>query len=100
MQLNVRLVPGRNRGRVEVMHNNVWGTICDDSFDLLDGRVICKMLGFQSAIHHFTAAPGVGKIWLDELQCTGTESDIFNCRHSEVGVHNCKHNEDVGVQCA
>ncbi|XP_015253927.1 PREDICTED: macrophage receptor MARCO [Cyprinodon variegatus] len=58
MQLNVRLVPGRNRGRVEVMHNNDWGTICDDSFDLLDGRVICKMLGFQSAINYFTAAPG------------------------------------------
>uniref|UniRef100_A0A087YHR1 Macrophage receptor with collagenous structure n=2 Tax=Poecilia formosa TaxID=48698 RepID=A0A087YHR1_POEFO len=99
-QIKVRLVPGQNRGRVEVMHNNVWGTICDDSFGPLDGRVICKMLGFQTAVTTFTASPGAGKIWLDELHCTGAESDIFDCPHSEVGVHNCNHDEDVGVLCA
>uniref|UniRef100_A0A3B3U1H5 SRCR domain-containing protein n=1 Tax=Poecilia latipinna TaxID=48699 RepID=A0A3B3U1H5_9TELE len=98
--VKVRLVPGQNRGRVEVMHNDVWGTICDDSFGPLDGRVICKMLGFQTAVTTFTASPGAGKIWLDELHCTGAESDIFDCPHSEVGVHNCNHDEDVGVLCA
>ncbi|PWA20556.1 hypothetical protein CCH79_00019962 [Gambusia affinis] len=95
--IKVRLVPGQNRGRVEVMHSNIWGTICDDSFGTLDGRVICKMLGFQSVVSTFTATPGTGKIWLDELQCTGAESDIFDCPHNEVGVHNCNHDEDVGV---
>lgn len=99
-ELRVRLVPGKYRGRVEVKHNNVWGTICDDSFDTLDGKVICKMLGFQSVISTFTAAPGSGQIWLDELRCTGTESDIFDCQRNEVGVHNCNHDEDAGVQCA
>ncbi|KAK5623591.1 hypothetical protein CRENBAI_011586 [Crenichthys baileyi] len=98
-QLNVRLEPGKNRGRVEVMYNNVWGTICDDGFGTLDGRVICKMLGFKSVISTFTATPGSGKIWLDELQCTGAESDIFDCPHTQVGVHNCHHDEDVGVHC-
>lgn len=56
--VKVRLVPGKNRGRVEVMHSNIWGTICDDSFGTLDGRVICKMLGFQSVVSTFTATPG------------------------------------------
>ncbi|XP_054878375.1 macrophage receptor MARCO [Poeciliopsis prolifica] len=98
-QIKVRLVPGKTRGRVEVMHNDIWGTICDDSFGTLDGRVICKMLGFQSVVSTFTATPGTGKIWLDELHCTGAETDIFDCPHSEVGVHNCNHDEDVGVQC-
>ncbi|XP_008436893.1 macrophage receptor MARCO [Poecilia reticulata] len=98
-QIKVRLVPGPNRGRVEVMHNNVWGTICDDSFGPLDGRVICKMLGFQTVVNTFGASPGAGKIWLDELQCTGAESDIFDCPHNEVGAHNCNHDEDVGVLC-
>uniref|UniRef100_A0A3B5MF45 SRCR domain-containing protein n=1 Tax=Xiphophorus couchianus TaxID=32473 RepID=A0A3B5MF45_9TELE len=97
--VKVRLVPGKNRGRVEVMHSNIWGTICDDSFGTLDGRVICKMLGFQSVVSTFTATPGTGRILLDELQCTGAESDIFDCPHSEFGVHNCSHDEDVGVQC-
>jgi len=56
--VNVRLVPGKNRGRVEVKYNNVWGTICDDSFGTTDGKVICKMLGFQSILSTFTATPG------------------------------------------
>ncbi|XP_068581320.1 macrophage receptor MARCO [Cebidichthys violaceus] len=98
-ELTVRLVPGRARGRVEVKHNGVWGTVCDDSFDTVDGKVICKMLGFKTAISTFTASPGSGRIWLDELKCLGTESDIFSCRHKGVGVNNCQHNEDAGVQC-
>ncbi|XP_060944494.1 macrophage receptor MARCO [Limanda limanda] len=97
--LNVRLVPGRSRGRVEVRNNGLWGTVCDDSFDTVDGRVICKMLGFQSAISTYTASPGSGKIWLDELRCLGTESDIFDCPHSGIGVNNCQHNEDAGLHC-
>ncbi|XP_068428707.1 macrophage receptor MARCO [Clinocottus analis] len=98
-ELIVRLVPGRSRGRVEVNYNGVWGTVCDDGFDTVDGKVICKMLGFQNAISTFTASPGSGRIWLDELKCLGTESDIFNCRHRGVGVNNCQHTEDAGVQC-
>ncbi|XP_053732270.1 macrophage receptor MARCO isoform X2 [Synchiropus splendidus] len=96
----VRLVPGKSRGRVEVLHNRVWGTVCDDNFDTLDGRVVCKMLGFTTATEVFTAPAGSGQIWLDDLRCSGTEADIFSCPHNGIGVNNCKHNEDVGVQCA
>ncbi|KAF3695216.1 Macrophage receptor MARCO Macrophage receptor with collagenous structure [Channa argus] len=98
-ELKVRLVPGRNRGRVEVMYNGVWGTVCDDHFDTVDAKVICRMLGFQSVITTFTATPGTGKIWLDDLRCRGTESDIFDCQHGGLGVTNCQHTEDAGVQC-
>lgn len=98
-ELNVRIVPSGSRGRVEVRHNGEWGTVCDDSFDTLDGKVICRMLGYTSALRTFTATPGTGKIWLDELRCTGQESDIFNCPHMGIGINNCQHNEDAGVQC-
>ncbi|KAM9710489.1 uncharacterized protein marco isoform 1-T1 [Menidia menidia] len=95
----VRLVPGKYKGRIEVKYNNVWGTVCDDSFDRLDGKVICKMLGFQSVVSTFTASPGTGQIWLDELKCTGAESDVFDCPNSGAGTHNCNHDEDAGVHC-
>ncbi|KAM9365708.1 uncharacterized protein marco [Pholidichthys leucotaenia] len=98
-ELMVRLVPGNNRGRVEVKYNNEWGTVCDDRFDNLDGIVICKMLGFKAVQSTYTAESGSGKIWLDELQCTGKETDIFDCPHSTIGVNDCSHREDVGVHC-
>uniref|UniRef100_A0A8D3B6I8 SRCR domain-containing protein n=1 Tax=Scophthalmus maximus TaxID=52904 RepID=A0A8D3B6I8_SCOMX len=97
--VKVRLVPGRRRGRVEVRHSGTWGTVCDDSFDTTDGNVICRMLGYQRAISTYTDATGSGDIWLDDLQCLGTESDIFDCPHSGVGNHNCQHTEDAGVEC-
>uniref|UniRef100_A0A3B4VIU7 SRCR domain-containing protein n=1 Tax=Seriola dumerili TaxID=41447 RepID=A0A3B4VIU7_SERDU len=99
ISVHVRLVPGPSRGRVEVMYNGFWGTVCDDSFDTMDAKVICGMLGYHSASSTFTASPGSGEIWLDDLRCTGSESDIFNCPNSGIGQHNCKHTEDAGVQC-
>ena len=33
-------------GRIEVYHNNQWGTICDDYFSTVDGNVVCQMLNF------------------------------------------------------
>lgn len=96
----VRLVGSSSRGRVEVFHENVWGTVCDDSFDTVDASVVCKMLGFQRATQVFTAGAGTGRIWLDEMRCTGNERSIFDCPHAGMGVNNCNHSEDVGVSCA
>lgn len=82
-----------------MLHNGEWGTVCDDNFDSVDGKVICRMLGYQSVLNYFKASPGTGRIWLDELRCVGTETDIVNCPHSGMGIGDCRHSEDVGVQC-
>jgi len=43
--------------------------------------------------------PGSGVIWLDEVSCNGTETNIAFCPHNAWGNHNCGHHEDVSVRC-
>ena len=43
--------------------------------------------------------PGIGPIWLNEVQCTGQEQTLFNCSQQPFGINNCNHDQDVGVIC-
>ena len=106
--LQIRL-NGTNRastleGRVEVNYNNGgWGTICDDLWTIEDADVACHMLGFKSAFSATRRASfgaGSGIIWLDDVQCKGTESSLLKCSHSGIVNHNCRHAEDAGVVCS
>ncbi|KAL5509568.1 hypothetical protein EMCRGX_G004959 [Ephydatia muelleri] len=100
----IRLVGGSTplEGRVEVYYNNTWGTVCDDFWDLRGARVVCKQLGYADALYAESFAyfgQGTGPIWLDNVACLGTESTLFQCSSNPVGVHDCSHFEDAGVVC-
>ena len=49
----------------------------------------------------YTTRNLTGGIHLDDVVCTGEESDLLNgCQHFGIGDHNCIHYEDAGVDCA
>ncbi|XP_041372788.1 deleted in malignant brain tumors 1 protein-like [Gigantopelta aegis] len=101
----VRLVNGTTnyQGRVEIYHEGQWGSICDDDFDTKDAQVVCRSLGFFSPhVRAYSSAYfGQGKdpIWLDNVNCTGSELYLDQCTSNGWGKHNCGHGEDVGVSC-
>lgn len=101
----LRLVNGSNSciGRVEVLHDQKWGTVCDDTWDINDAAVVCRELGCGTAMSapgsaHF--GQGSDPIWLDNVHCVGTESTFAECRLKSWGEHNCGHSEDAGVVCS
>ncbi|XP_074666373.1 CD5 antigen-like isoform X4 [Strix aluco] len=100
----LRLVNGPHRcsGRVEVMHDHQWGTVCDDDWSFPDASVVCRQLGCGMAVSAYGRArfgQGLGPIWLDNVLCSGTEAALSECLARPWGVHNCDHGEDASVVC-
>ncbi|MEQ2314641.1 hypothetical protein AMECASPLE_014234 [Ameca splendens] len=104
---SVRLVSAdglSDRGRVEIFIRGEWGTVCDDLFTRKAGTVVCRQLGFTTAVVVMKrAALGEAssrvRILLDDVECEGGERSLLECKRSKVGKHNCSHEEDVGVIC-
>ncbi|XP_039610070.1 scavenger receptor cysteine-rich type 1 protein M130-like [Polypterus senegalus] len=99
-----RLVGGSSRcsGRVEVLHKNVWGTLCDKNLDLKAANVICRHLLCGEAISTPSEAyfgEGMGQVWKDTFLCNGNESRLEQCVVSWDKAP-CDHRNDASIICS
>ena len=90
-------------GRLEIYVNEEWGTVCDNGWGNNEAIVACKQMGFEGAHDSnwtlSTSGSSSQTIWLDDVTCTGSESQLINCNHRGLGVENCGHYADIGIRC-
>jgi len=86
---------GPYEGRVEVrtLPDGEWGTVCDDFWDVNDAQVVCRQLGYSidGAISYMRVGippfgAGSGLIRLDNVECIGNESSLFECSRNDCKI--------------
>ncbi|XP_044172021.1 scavenger receptor cysteine-rich type 1 protein M130-like, partial [Acropora millepora] len=85
-------------GRVEVFYQGKWGKICRDEWDINDVKVVCRQLGFRSAVAEFIGMDTKDEntsVAMSNVACTGQESVLQSCKRSDE-KHNCVDN--IGAQ--
>ncbi|XP_055848149.1 lysyl oxidase homolog 2B [Episyrphus balteatus] len=100
----IRLVGGPNEyeGNIEILHNNKWGSVCDDEWDSTEAQVVCRQLGFpgyKKFTHSGAYGPARRRFWMDNVICTGNEKELTDCRFDDWGKSDCESSEAAGVVC-
>ena len=93
-------VQDTSRGRVELLINEQWHTVCSQGFGFKEANVICNQLGLNGARRVRTGYYGEGSgsiIALRNRGCDGGESNFLDCDLSR--TLDCSHTEDVGIEC-
>uniref|UniRef100_U3I058 Serine protease 12 n=1 Tax=Anas platyrhynchos platyrhynchos TaxID=8840 RepID=U3I058_ANAPP len=99
----LRLTSGKggHEGRLEVYYTGQWGTICDDGWTELNTQVVCRQLGFKygKSVPESYSEGNSAPIWLDDVSCSGKETNLLQCSRREWGEHDCSHQEDIRLIC-
>lgn len=103
--VHLRLANGSHRcaGRVEVFHQEEWGAVCDRGWDKQDAEVVCQQLGCGTvlpALEGVDFGAGPSRVWLDNVNCQGTETTLTKCQASPWGESSCSHGKHASVVCS
>ena len=64
-----------------------------------DYDIICVLLSDSVPVRRSMYGNGTVPFLLDNIVCTGNESNLLQCQHSELRMHNCEWSETAGVIC-
>ncbi|MBN3314622.1 C163A protein, partial [Atractosteus spatula] len=89
-------------GRLEVLYNGTWGSVCSNGMDSFTIDLICKQLqcGDSGTLQDGQQyESGSGPKWLDNVKCLGQESVLWQCSSSPWGQNKCQDSEVAEIQC-
>ena len=94
--------PQPQEGRVEICFNNTYGSICHNQWNDNDAEVVCRQLGYStqntSAQINAFYNSSFGPIYLNNVQCTGSEEYLQDCDLNR-DIDGCTEADDAGVSC-
>ncbi|CAC5395028.1 LOXL2_3_4 [Mytilus coruscus] len=98
---DIRLIGGSSssEGTVLVFHDNKWGSICDNNWDIRDAHVVCRQLGYPRAlqyVHGSRFGRGRRRVWLTDVYCRGSEPNISACWNPGWGTFYRRHRNSCG----
>jgi len=86
--------PDAVAGRLEVLHEGQWGTVCFNEFDMTEAQVACAQLGLNRPRGHgvqtddrapYGWAEDTAPVWMDALRCQGYEARLADCDFGGLG---------------
>ncbi|XP_051745852.1 deleted in malignant brain tumors 1 protein-like [Ctenopharyngodon idella] len=99
----VRLVgESRCSGRLEILDDQSWVSVCAAAFDQQDAEVVCRELDCGAPVQVLgedAFGKGDAQMWTQEIQCRGNESQIHLCPTSPSHKSNCSHEHNIGLLC-
>ena len=112
-QLRLTGGSGPHEGNVEVLFNKTtWKYICDDRWDMRDAKVVCRELGYATAIHRWTrsyfpvreSTKGLdynSTYFATVMRCVGDERKLRYCEIGHPQYDLCEGNANAaGVTCS
>ncbi|XP_051748198.1 scavenger receptor cysteine-rich type 1 protein M130-like [Ctenopharyngodon idella] len=100
-----RLVNGSHlcSGRLEILDDQSWVSVCAAAFDQQDAEVVCRELDCGAPVQVLgedAFGKGDAQMWTQEIQCRGDESQISFCLISSSHKHSCTSDNNVGLICS
>ncbi|KAK3860147.1 hypothetical protein Pcinc_033784 [Petrolisthes cinctipes] len=98
-------IQGALVGNLQVKRDGVWGSVCDEGFDVKDVKTLCRVMGqneswWVRAILGAGLGSGTGVIHKDYFSCGFVEGFLSNCFYSFLQTSDsCSHLQDAGVFC-
>ena len=72
-----------------MLYAGIWGAISKTNWDISDATVVCRQLGYQAgaeaALTNGVYGPVSGPVWITNLQCSGSETNVMSCSHDGIG---------------